>query len=400
MLRPDISEHALRTLLKASAALAICLTIIGLGGCSKASDSDVELPSWLSEKQAESHGPGENLDVNEHSPVPNSFVEPAAGVASAGAATHAGHNSPFYGTNGGPPQMMTAEPLEKAELRLQLSEGMRLPLVKVIETELTQASDTGLPEVHKSRLELSMVLTVLRQQPEQSQLAVQYSRIRLTRDAGGRRLEFDSSNPIVQTSASPELTAYKTMVGDGFSYWISAENRVTAVEGFQEFMNRCLGHMPNAAQRIAMLGIEGSSGEDGLADFVDSTIGLLPYNSAKAIGESWSRQVAIGRPVPMRRTEIYTLKSLDPSIATVQVSAQIEPSTSLGHQMDSDGGVRVVVEGGSLHGNCEIFRDSGLPRHSETTERIDMVVQMAGGIEFKQSKTTTTTISAYPPQAL
>lgn len=446
MLSHDVSSSTIRTFCKAAAALAACLAFASMG-CSEAPEGEVQLPSWLTEGEPTGDGSASEIAATD-APVANPFapensqqqnapsatgfgtaesVETAgftgSPLQSGGVAPTVGFSAPAgnpTGTQGfsgsqassqyqpgqqslGAPQLMTAPALEKAQLQLKLQPGLRLPLVKVIETELTQASGNGLPEVHKSRLELGMVISVLDQRQQgtfETKLGVQYNKIRLTRDAGGKRLEFDSSNPIVQTASSPELVAYQTMVGDGFAYWISQDNRVTSVEGFQEFMNRCLGHMPSAAQRVAMLGIEGSSGEDGLADFVDSTIGLLPYNSAKAIGETWSREVSVSRPVPMRRTEVYTLKDLDPVIATVQVAAQIAPSTSLGHQMDSEGGVRLVIQGGALTGQSEIFRDSGLPKHSQTTERLDMLVQMAGGVEFQQAKTTTTTISAYPPQTM
>lgn len=413
---PENNQALLRTFWKAVAALTVCLLLNTLG-CSKAEQEEITLPSWLTEEQGVSTTGSRTVagasDGSNFNAQPSGFSPNGTGLPTVtpgtvgqfpppqqGGIATASYASPAAGSSLNGPQLESAEGLEKVQLRLNLATGLRLPLKKVIETELTQGGDNGLPEVHRSRLELGMILTVQEKQGPHTRLSVQYNQIKLTREAGGQRLEFDSANPIAQVANSPELLAYKNMVGDGFSYWISDENKVMSLVGFQDFMNRCLGHMPDAAQRAAMLGIEGSSGEDGLADFVDSTIGLLPYNSAKAIGETWSREVSVARPVPMKRTETYTLKSVDPVTAVVQVSAAVNPSTSMGHQMTGDGGVRIVIEGGQLKGMSEIFRDSGLPRHSETTENLNMLVQMAGGVEFRQTKRTTTTISAYPPQQM
>lgn len=432
MQTPDEFAATQKIFFKAIAALAMSGLLLATG-CSKAPEEEIVLPAWLTEgdgangsesgnelgdPQPDMGTASDSYAQNDAFGRPQPFSPPhqlgtlgqSAPMTSPAETQHGNGLQAGVGTSQmvsaqgtypsgaiTAPQMQTAGALDKVQLKLNLQQGMRLPLRKIVETELTQGGENGLPEVHRSRLEIGLILSVEEQRAGQTRLGVRYNNIKLTRDAGGRRLEFDSANSILQTSSSPELLAYKTMVGDGFSYWVSDDNKVVGVEGFHEFMNRCLGHMHDAAQRAAMLGIEGSS-EDGLADFVDSTIGLLPYNSAKAIGEQWSREISIGRPVPMKRTETYTLKDFDPVVATVQVSAKISPSTSVGRQQLDDGGVRVVIEGGHLHGESEIFRDTGLPKHSQTTESLNMLVQMSGGVEFRQTKQTTTTIAAYPPQ--
>ena len=147
-----------------------------------------------------------------------------------------------------------------------------------------------------------------------------------------------------------------------------------------------------------MLDIEASSGEKGIADFVDNTIGLLPADVDKVLGDTWKKDRHIGKPVPMQIQTTYTLKDLSNGLAVVSIGGEITPSTSLG-QSASNENVRITVKGGHSHGQCVLFLDSGLPKESRVERTVDMTVQMAGGLEFEQQKHTITTVETFPSQS-
>ncbi len=228
---------------------------------------------------------------------------------------------------------------------------------------------------------------------DRTKLQVRYDQVKYSHRIGDEVLQFDSSRPTANLPVS--VKAYQAMVGDGFSFWIGKENQIVSVDGFTEFLSRCLRNVPEAERSKVVLGIEAGSGESGIANFIDNSIGLLPYGGAHKPGDSWERPSHIGRPVPMHVSNTYTLKQLDPQLATIDIRGQITPSTTM-TASDAQTGVRVTVRGGETQGSCTIFRETGLPQRSHVEQNIDMTVMMSGALQFNQRKKVTTTIEAYP----
>ncbi len=336
-------------------ALMIC-------GCGKAGvdEGEPELPAWLTDSED----------------------EPAADD---GTITLASAQTP------------TAPALDRAQLQLSLTPGDRFPLRKVVEQELKQSSLSGVPQISRSRLELLLAITVEEVQAEYKRLRVRYDRVRYSHEVAGELVEYDSAAPPAQIPQA--ALAYHGMVNDGFAFEIGADNQIAGVIGFRDFLERCLRHVPADQRQRVMLDIEANSGEKGIADFVDNTIGLLPADVDKVLGDSWEKSRHIGRPIPMQIRTVYTLKGLNDSFADVGISGTITPSTTLGRSAGGDPSVRIVVQGGHSQGHCTLYRDSGLPKESHVERVVDMTVQLAGGLEFTQQKTTVTTVESYPSQS-
>lgn len=294
------------------------------------------------------------------------------------------------------PDSTTVRSLEDshaAPLKLNLKPGDKFPLRKIVEQELIQDSVRGSEERIKTRLELMFAISVVNQVDDRTQLKVRYDRVRYSHRVGEDILEYDSTRPPLEIPHT--LRAYHDMVGDGFTFWLGQENQIVAVDGFTDFLNRCLRNVPETEKHLVVLGIEAGSGEAGIANFVDNSIGLLPYQAAPKPGDTWSRPSHIGRPVPMHVNNIYTLQHLDDTLATVDIRGQITPSTTMTAQ-GTEQGVRVTVTGGETSGRCVIFRETGLPQQSRVEQIINMNVLVTGALEFKQQKKITTTITAFP----
>lgn len=280
-----------------------------------------------------------------------------------------------------------------ATLSLKLRPGEQFPLRKVVEQQLQQTSANSQPRYDRSRLEVLFGITVQAQEAGRTQLTVRYDRVKYQHDVAGEHVEFDSKTPPAQIPVA--LVAYQDMVGDGFSFWIGADNQMMDVVGLQEFVERTLRRVPADQRENVMLGIDAGSGETGIGNFVDTTIGLLPYNRPATPGETWQRNQHFTTPVPMTASNTYILKELDEKYAVIDVRGSILPSTNV-RSTRNQGGLQVNVEGGTMTGSCTIYRDTGLPRDSRIDRKMDMTVSLAGAVQFRQVKHVVTLVESYP----
>ncbi|REK25223.1 MAG: hypothetical protein DWQ45_13065 [Planctomycetota bacterium] len=288
----------------------------------------------------------------------------------------------------------TADAVPRTELKLNLRAGDRFPLRKVVEQELAQSEAGQLSSVSRSRLEMLMAITVDERQGSETRLSVRYDRIRFEQEVGGRKVVYDSANP--PQSLPGELAAYHGMIGNGFSFWLDAKNRIQRVEGFSDFLDSCLRHVPAEQRSRVLLGVEVSSGEDGVADFIDDTIGLLPFDAPKAVGESWTRTRRMARPVQMEIQNVCTLDEFTDQFAVIDIRGRVTPILSSGVQTVSHESVTLRVNNGFTQGRCVVFRDTGLPRESRIEHEVEMTVVMPGGASYDQHKRVVSTVQAYP----
>jgi hypothetical protein len=280
-----------------------------------------------------------------------------------------------------------------AELSLKLKVGDRFPLKKTVEQTLTQNTVSGNPGKNEARLELMFGITVEAVEADRTRLSVRYDRVRYTHHIAGEQVEYDSTYP--PNPVPLHVRAYHDMIGDGFSFWLGKDNQIAEVVGFSEFVDRCLRNIPPEQRTGVMLGIEAGSGETGFANFIDHSIGLLPVGKKQTPGDSWERTNSIQRPVPMHINTTYTLQSLSPDFAVVDIRESITPSTAVA-AIDDTSGVRITVLGGESAGSCTIFRDTGLPRQSKVERTVNMQVLMSGSISFNQTKKIVTSVESFP----
>jgi len=288
--------------------------------------------------------------------------------------------------------------LPRASLELHLKVGERFGLRKAVDTTLQQNSPDGTAQVVIARIEMLLGLTVEDVAERGTRLAVRYDRLKFSQGSEGQRIEYDSTRPPEEAQIPTIARPYHNMVRDGFSFWIGKENQITEVVGFKEFLERCMAGVPERDRVQQMLNMEAASDENGISDFVDNTIGLLPYGRSIAPGDTWDRTRHVGRPVPMKLMQQYTLKTLSDQMAVVDIRGTITPSTTVNDVNRDHGGVRVTVTGGALQGDCAIYRDSGLPQRSYVERAVDMIVMTTGQHEFKQRKIVRTTVEAFPMQ--
>jgi hypothetical protein len=154
-----------------------------------------------------------------------------------------------------------------------------------------------------------------------------------------------------------------------------------------------------------------TSGDEGIANFVDDSIGMLPPGTAGQpgagggsgtivqVGATWPKERQILRPIPMYVSSRCTLQKLTDETAEIDVAGSVRPSTTFGPSDQEVKDVRITVRGGHVFGRCTVDRRTGLPLNSRIEQHVEMIVRLAEGAEFNQTKKTVTTFQAFPEQA-
>ncbi len=296
------------------------------------------------------------------------------------------------------PQKFNSRP---TELTLKLSPGMRIPLRKTVQQELSQSSIKGVKK-STSQLELMMAITVDEVRDQDKKFDVQYSRVKYSQNFDNQFVSFDSADPHSQVPIA--AIPYQGMVNNGFAFWIGQDNQIKEIIGYEQFLNRCLERVPTEHRDSMMLKIAASSQHDGLANFIDDTIGLLPYDEKAekngtmvTVGYTWKRRRYLNQPLPLTVEQTYTIKEINDKVAYLDMTGSVLPTTSL--SKETYDGFNVQIRGGHSFGQCTIDLATGLPTSSQVDQHIDMLVAIEGGITFEQRKHILTTVTAYPPQA-
>ncbi len=284
---------------------------------------------------------------------------------------------------------------EKLELRLK--QGDRFPLVKTVEQTLVQKSDV-VPAMARTKLELTLIITVEEVNNDAIRLGVQYSRVAYQHDVNGQQLSYDSANH--QGAVPWDAIPYAGMVNNGFAFWIGRNNSIRELVGYKEFLERCVANVPLERRETLLSEISNRFGDDGVANFVDDTIGLLPYdntvdeNSATRVlpGDLWTRERRLMQPVPIHLTSTYRLVSLNNDLAEIEITGRVA-SGEAGTPSEIS---RLRIIGGQSLGRCIVDRATGLPLEMTLSRFMKMQLTTSDNQRVIQEKQIETTIRSYP----
>lgn len=293
---------------------------------------------------------------------------------------------------------------KSGELELKLNVGDRFPLQKRIDQRLTQGTSSTGMLVNRSLVEMMLSLVVDEIQDGRKKLSVRYHRIQYSHDIAGRKVEYNSEDG---KPVPTEALAYAGLKDNGFSFWIGPDNRVIELLGFQEFLQRCVQNVPPAYRDLVLKQLEGTQGEDGLSNFVDDGIGLLPYSDdprhpavAVKVGSTWELKPRRSEgPIPIAVNTRCVLKNLTDTSAEIGLVGSISGPSFPVTIPDGQRNMRITIKGGHCAGNCMVDRRTGLPTQSEVNRYLEMSVQMPDGVEIPQRKEVQTTITAFLDQS-
>ena len=269
--------------------------------------------------------------------------------------------------------------------------------MKTVEQRLEQRSDI-VPALARTRLELTLIITVEDVKSDAIRLGVQYSRVAYQHDINGQQLAFDSAT---HRGAVPwDAIPYAGMVNNGFSFWLGRNNSIRELVGFKDFLERCVANVPLERRATLLSEISNRFGDDGVANFVDDSIGLLPYDdtvdeaAATRVkpGDQWTRERRLMQPVPIHLTSVYRLASLGRNTAEIEITGGVAGGEADG---PSDVG-RLRILGGQSVGRCIFDRATGLPLEMNLSRFMKMQVTTSDNRQVIQEKQIETTIRAFP----
>ena len=290
----------------------------------------------------------------------------------------------------------------EADLRFALNVGDHFPLRKTIEQSLSQQTTSG-PVTSKSRLSLMFAISVDAADEGRRRLTVRYQRVQYEHDILDEHIEYDSQQ--APQFVPDALQVYHGLAGNGFSFWIGADNRIIDVLQFDDFLKRCVRHAPQERRAALLEQIVATQQDEGFANFVDDSIGLLPYKpaaegreTAVAVDEQWQKSRRLMRPLPMEIRTTYTLSELTDSLAKVAIIGSIDPvkTAELSPVQQTSAQSQLELKSGYQSGTCIIDRETGLPLHSRVERHLKMQVSLDGEVPFEQYKTIVTTVESFP----
>lgn len=282
-------------------------------------------------------------------------------------------------------------------LELHLKRGDRFPLIKTVEQTLIQQSETA-PASARTRLELTLAISVEEEREDAILLRVNYGRVTYEHNINGQRLSFDSQTH--QGAVPWDAIPYAGMVGNGFSFWLGRDNRIRELVGYQDFLQRCVANVPQDRRETLLSELSHRFGDDGVANFIDDSIGLLPYDTTVdkdqatrvMTGDVWTRERRLMQPVPVYLTTTYKLLEINDQTAEVDITGRV----ASGEAVQATGPGRVRVSGGRTLGNCTVDRATGLPLEMRLTRNMTIHVTTEDNQEVLQEKEILTTIRAFP----
>ncbi|MAG94931.1 MAG: hypothetical protein CMJ48_14485 [Planctomycetaceae bacterium] len=311
-----------------------------------------------------------------------------------------------------PAPSLEARPAEATKLELTLVAGDRFPLVKTVEQILTQSIPGRGEVVSTSKLQLQLVIGVDSiAEDGRKRFNVRYERVRYGHQIGGQQVDYDSESG--QTPPPQGVLPYLGLIDNHFSFWLGADNQLISLVGYEEFLDRCMQHVPLSQRQYVMASlVDRAHAIERVAEFIDEGIGLLPYDAARKnnesvvrVGDVWTRKRQVTHPLPMSLQTEYKLTELDAKSAYINVRGSINtggalvPDAAGAVDLQSPDGMSVSLQKGFTAGYCRISRKSGLPLESRVERQLQMRVQLDDGRSFPQTKRVITTIVASPRQA-
>ncbi|HEY0983165.1 DUF6263 family protein [Schlesneria sp.] len=278
--------------------------------------------------------------------------------------------------------------------------GDRYPLSKTVEHRLTQIDNEG-TRTSTSRAEIQLTLVVDRVLSDgRKQMSVTYDRVQFEQLSGGKRVFYSSDK--LGEPVPPEAFLYAGLAGNGFGFWLDASNQVSDVTGFSDFLQRCLRSVPLEHRENVKMQLDASKSEDGVATFIDDSVGMLPYrfdprhtNVAVSQGTEWELAPRYcDSPVQMITNVQCVLRELTANFADIRLTGQISGPNEPVTVLHAEGEFTVLVKGGKCNGTCRIDRRTGLPTLSQIQHDVDLVIEFPDGNRVEQNKVTFSTLSS------
>jgi hypothetical protein len=159
---------------------------------------------------------------------------------------------------------------------------------------------------------------------------VQYTWVHIEQETVLGSMIYDSDNPPAEIPAGAQ--AFAALVGSGFSMLITQQGKVLEVEGLEamyEQMLQAIDFQDPAAEQQFRQTLELQFGEEALKQQMNGASFEFPLEPIE-IGESWTTTTELTVVMPMVIESKYTLRSVEGSLAELEMSSRVSPSANAG----------------------------------------------------------------------
>ena len=300
-------------------------------------------------------------------------------------------------------QVAQAAPPQEGTLELKVNVNEPFPMTKTVEQRLTETDSSGVVSVSTTRTDMMLSLNVDKIHDDgRKEMTVRYHRVQYSQDIRGIQIAYSSDKP---TEPIPKTALlYAGLADNWFSFVVGPNNKVAQLVGFNDFLQRCLRKVP--AQDVASVRqqLEATTkSEDGIATFIDDSLGLLPYSNDPAHpgvaikeGSKWDLEPRHSdNPLPMYVTTTCTLNDLSANSAEILLAGRISGPPTPVSKRGPGGVMKILVKGGFCTGSCRVDRKTGLPTQSRIQRFLELTMELPNGQKIEQSKETLSTITSF-----
>jgi len=204
-------------------------------------------------------------------------------------------------------------------------------------------------------------------------LQLHYDNIHLYSKQGDKETELDAAN------AAATLDPTEKMLGilkdANISATVTSTGNVVSISGYKELGEKILGGFTDASSRnMAKSQCEKVIGEGMVKKSIEQLFSMLP-ESAKNIGDTWTKNTKQKGEIDMTVSSTYKLKGIEEGIATIESEGEMtsdKTETSLmGYPVTSD-------LKGDQEGEYQVETNTGMVLKNKTSSALKGNLQMMG----------------------
>jgi len=249
---------------------------------------------------------------------------------------------------------------KKLDLRLRLEAGKSYGVKMTADQTVTQTL-AGQTQTINQTIGMAYTYDVQSVGSDGTMLVkVTYDWVLYTQDGPMGKVSYDSANP---PATIPEAAlGYAALVGKGFSAKMTPTGDITDVQGVDEMIAQMLDTLgvPEGSARAELeASLRSQFGGEALKESFEKAAFFYP-DKPVAVGDSWSRPIALESGMPMILDTTWTLKARKNGIATVEARSNVQPNP--GAKPLEMAGMTITYElSGEQTGTMELDEKTGWP---------------------------------------
>jgi hypothetical protein len=268
---------------------------------------------------------------------------------------------------------------EVTELKFHPAKGSAVRLKVSLDQTITQTSN-GVPATVSQTVTLvyGMAATDVAADGTTT-VKVSYDAIAFKQRSNLGNVDYDSSTPApVIPAAAKGLAA---VVGQAVTIKVTPTGHVTDVQGVDELIDAILKRLeiPDGPTKpILESSLRKEFGQDAIRDNMETMLLIYP-DKPVAVGDTWSRRLAIAKGFSIVIENAFTLKESNADVATVAVKSKLS-SNADAPPIDMGNRKLTYELSGEQSGVLKINRSDGMIRAAEMKQKITgKMISEAGG---------------------